>query len=135
MIEWMQPKRGGKAGSGAYIAISVIAASNKEAKTHSNQIVMRFGLDAIKNLRLIAGDRVVIGLDAISKEVCFKRTTDSKGYKVSGKSGTSLTVSATMNLPIMPVQTIEITDVKVEGTHVAICCPALFNVAASSSRS
>ena len=131
MIEWMQPKRGGRAGSSAYIAISVTAASNKAATKPSNQIVMRFGLDATKNLRLIAGDRVLIGLDPISKEICFKRTTDSKGYKVSGKSGASLTVAATMVLPIMAVQTIEIEDVKVEGTHVAIRCPELFTGAKS----
>ena len=134
MIEWMQPKRGGKAGSGAYMAISVTTASNKAAAQISNQLVIRFGPDAIKNLRLIAGDRVVVGLDSSSKEVCFKRTTDHKGYKVSGKSGASLTVSATMKLAIMPVQTIAIEDVKVEGTHVAIRCPSLFAVCVSSGR-
>jgi len=133
MIEWNTPKRGGKAGSAAYIALSVTSAG-KGAAQRSNQLVIRFGTVAVKDLRLIAGDRLVIGLDSVSKQVCFKRTTDNNGYKVTGKPGASLTVQATMNLPILFVQTIELKDVKVEGAHVSIDCPAVFKLAAESSR-
>ena len=125
MIEWNKPKRGGRAGSAAYIAISVTAAGESKQK-RTNQLVIRFGPDAVKNLRLIAGDRVVIGLDQTSKQVCFKRTTDNSGYKLTGKSGSSLTVQACMDLPILHVHVVEITDVKIESTHVAIHCPEMF---------
>ena len=134
MIEWIQPKRGGRAGSGAYIAISVTSAG-PAAKHRIGQLVLRFGPDATKDLRLIAGDRLIIGLDSATKQVCFKRTTDIQGYKLTGKSGASLTVQATMFLPHMQVQIIEMADVKSESTHVAIRCPKLFDVCVSSGRS
>jgi len=132
MIEWNTPKRGGRAGSAAYMAISVTTAGNS-SKHHMGQLVIRFGPVAVKDLRLMAGDRVVLGLDSVSKQVCFKRTTDTSGYKLVGKAGGSLTVAATMDLPILFVQTIEFKDVKVEGTHVAINCPAVFKSGAESS--
>lgn len=132
MIEWIKPKSGGRAGSSAYIAISVTSAG-ASSKHRAGQLVMRFGREASKNLRLIAGDRVVIGLDPATKQVCFKRTTDSHGYKLTGKSGSSLTVQATMDLPILSVQVIEMADVKIESTHVAIKCPELFKPIVSSA--
>jgi len=133
MIEWIKPKRGGRAGSAAYIAISVTSAG-KSAKKRTNQLVIRFGPDASKALRLIAGDRVVIGLDQVSKQVCFKRTTDNSGYKLTGKSGSSLTVQACMELPMLAVQSIDVSDVQVEGTHVAMRCPDIFKPSAETSR-
>ena len=125
MIEWNSPKRGGRAGSAAYMAISVIGVGTS-GKHASGQLVIRFGPVAVKDLRLMAGDRVLLGLDSSTKQVCFKRTTDSSGYKLVGKPGGSLTVAATMDLPVMAVQTIEFKDVKVEGTHVAVNCPLVF---------
>lgn len=125
MIEWNKPKRGGRAGSAAYIAISVTGVGTT-GKHRTGQLVIRFGPVAVKDLRLITGDRVVIGLDSVSKQVCFKRTTDTNGYKLTGISGASLTVQATMDLPVLSVQTIEYKNVKIEGTHVAIYCPGVF---------
>lgn len=127
MIEWNAPKRGGRAGSAAYIAVSVSKAGTKETgKTRKTQLVIRFGPIASKDLRLLVGDRLVIGFDNATKEVCFKRTTDGGGYKITGKSGASLTVQATCELPTMHVRMIDESDVKVESTHVAMRCPPLF---------
>lgn len=128
MIEWNTPKRGGRAGSAAYMAISVTGPSSTTGKHHNGQLVIRFGPTAVRDLRLIVGDRVVLGLDKATKQVCFKRTTEVSGYKISGKAGGSLCISATMALPVIHVQTIDKSDVKAEGTHVAIFCPALFNL-------
>ena len=125
MIEWNKPKRGGRAGSAAYIALSVTGVS-PTGKHRTGQLVIRFGPVAVKDLRLITGDRVVIGLDSTTKQVCFKRTTDTSGYKLTGNVGSSLTVQATMALPVLSVQAIDKDDVKVEGTHVAIHCPGVF---------
>lgn len=125
MIEWIKPTRGGRAGSGAYAAVSVTGAG-ASAKHRTGQLVVRFGPDAVRDLRLITGDRLVIGLDSATKQICFKRTTDTQGYKLTGKAGASLTVQATMVLPLLCVQTIDKADVKVESTHVAIRCPDVF---------
>lgn len=125
MIEWIKPTRGNRTGRTAFMALSVTSAgANKKHKT--NQLVIRFGTDACKELRLIAGDRMVIGIDRISKQVCFKRTSDNTGYKLSGKSGSSLTVQASMNLPIFPAQSIDKDALKIEATHMAITCPSFF---------
>ena len=126
MIEWNEPKRGGRAGSSAYMAISVITSGNSKHASRLNQLVLRFGPDASKDLRMIIGDRLIIGIDKITKEVCFKRTTGNNGYKLTGKSGKSLTVQASMDLKVMSVQTIDISSIKIESTHIAIRCPALF---------
>ena len=126
MIEWNTPKRGGRASSSSFIAISVTSGGAGKLQS-TNQLVIRFGQIAVKDLRLIAGDRLVIGLDSVSKQVCFKRTTDNNGYKLTGKAGSSLSVQATINLPILCVQVIEMKSVKVEGTHTAIYCPAIFS--------
>ena len=128
MIEWKAPKRGGRAGSAAYIAVSVSKAGTKQetGKVRKTQLVIRFGPVASKDLRLLVGDRLIIGFDNATKEVCFKRTTDGGGYKITGKSGASLTVQATCELPTMHVRLIERADVKVESTHVAMRCVHLF---------
>ena len=129
MIEWNAPKQGGRAGSAAYIAISVSKGGVKDAtgKIRKSQLVMRFGPVAVKDLRLLSGDRVIIGFDSTTKEVCFKRTTDGTGYKITGKSGASLTVQSTCEIPTMHVRMVEKSDVKIESTHVAIRCEHLFN--------
>lgn len=122
MIEWHKPTRG-KTSSGTYMAIGT-----QKSTAHAGvQIVLRFGPEACKDLRLIEGDRVLIGLDATTKEVCFKRVADSTGYKISGKSSKSLTVTATIkDLPYFSSTEVSKDKVKQEGTYVSIYFPTLF---------
>ena len=124
MIEWHKPTRG-KSSVGQYLTIG-----SQKSSTHQGvQIVLRFNQEACKDLRLIEGDRIVIGFDKTSKEVCFKRVADSTGYKLSGKTSKSLTVTATISgLPTFNAFPVAKENVKQESTHVAILTPNIFQL-------
>ena len=122
MIDWHKPTRG-RMSVGHYLSVG----SSKSAKHIGVQIVLRFNQEACKDLRLLEGDRIIIGFDTNTKEICFKRVTDSSGYKLSGKSAKTLTVTATISgLPTFNAVAINKESVKQEGTHVAIHAPTIF---------
>lgn len=127
MIEWHKPTRG-KASANQYISIGA-----QKSTAHAGvQIVLRFSGQACKDLRLIEGDRVLVGLDATTKEVCFKRVADIHGYKLSGKTSKTLTVTATIkDLPFFNSTPVCKEDVKQEGTYVSISFPKLFTLSGS----
>ncbi len=123
MIEWHKPTRARMA-SDRYIAIG----AQRSVGHDSVQLVLHFSASACKDLRLIAGDRVLIGFDGSTKEVCFKRVTDTSGYKLSGKSSKSLTVSATIKgLTFFSRTPVDKPDVKQDGTCVSILFPKVFD--------
>lgn len=124
MIEWHKPTRG-KVASGTYAAIGT-----QKSTAHAGvQIVLRFSASACKDLRLIEGDRVLIGFDEPTNEVCFKRVSDTTGYKLSGKTSKSLTVTATIqDLPFFNSTPVEKEHIKQEGTHVSIYFPKMFEL-------
>ena len=123
MIDWITPIR---AETTNYISAGISLAS-KVLNTDSHVFVLRFSQEAQNDLRLIESDRLLVGFDSHTKQICFKRTTQG-GYKLSGKSkGTKvLTVSITIKKPIVPSTRFLKQDVIIESTHVAINAPQFF---------
>ena len=123
MIDWITPVR---AETTTYISVG-ISSANKKAAIDSHVLVLRFSTESQNDLRLIEGDRLMIGFDGLTKQICFKRTTLG-GHKLSGKSkGTKiLTVSVTVKKPLVPTTKYAKKDVVIESTHVSINAPEFF---------
>ena len=121
MINWTIPSRGNKTTASGYIAVGTYL-----SKDNTCAVFIRFSKAAFSDLRLIAGDRVVIGLDYENETICFRRVVDSSGYKLTEKAG-SLRVAATVkDLKKTESCSVGKNDVRNEGTHIALHCPVFF---------
>ena len=126
MIDWIIPTRLGKT---SYMSASIALNTYQKKETQSHQLVLRFSQEAQHDLRLIAGDRLLVGFDESTKQICFKRTTQG-GHKLSGKTkgGNVLTLAVTLkNRTVIPPTSYEKKSVVVESTHVSINAPEFFN--------
>ena len=131
MIEWHINKstRGGS-NKGYYMTIAVSKCRTTKEGVVKHSLCIRVSPDAAKDLRLIEGDRLMVGLDRISKQVCFKRTAiPREGIKLcksgTGKS-TSMKIQIEIDIPWMQTVEVEKSAVHSESTHVALDCPTLF---------
>lgn len=129
MIEWSKPSKAGRKFS-YYISVAV-SRSGRNAKGTENplQLCVRIGVQAAKDLRLIAGDRVLLGIDRHTKQVCFKRTSDVKNsYALSGKKNATgvLCVQCHTDLPWHESIRIDKDQVHESDGLTAINAPALF---------
>ena len=111
-------------GSTSYIGISV----STNGKQMAQQIVVTFYKTAINDLRILAGDKVFVGLDEDAKSVAVKR--DPAGsHTLSGgkKAGNALTISWRVNFGKTPTHYIDKNDITIspDGT-VLIHAPFLF---------
>ena len=72
MINWINTSKSGRHGT-EYIAVSIIKSrSLKRVNGKSTtQVILRFSSDAQKDLRLISGDKLLIGFDETTKQICF----------------------------------------------------------------
>jgi hypothetical protein len=129
MITWIEAKTGGRGSVTEYISVSVnkngtVENGNPEARS----LCIRFSELAAGDLRLVAGDRVNIGFDAVHGQVVFKRTNVGLGsYKLAcPKGGTVLTVQASSKLPWHAAISVLKKDTHIEGGHVALDAPSLF---------
>lgn len=126
MIDWIESKgRGGHSLKTNYITISIHKNGSGVLGKDVNAFVLRFSNEAQKDLRLIYGDRLIIGFDRVSKQVCFKRTSDAKGYKLTkNKNGSKAfgTLYVQMSIDALRVPPIAISkqDVITESTHIAL---------------
>lgn len=130
MIEWTIPNKAGRK-VGYYITVAVSKAGrNSQGGDNPMQLCVRISVQAAKDLRLIAGDRVLLGIDRSTKQVCFKRTTDTKSsFALSGKkSATSgvLCVQCSTELPWHRALHIEKHQVHEDAGFVAIDAHSLF---------
>jgi len=126
MIDWLIPTRSCRT---SYMSASIALNTNQTKQTQYYQLVLRFSQEAQHDLRLIAGDRLLVGFDESTKQICFKRTTQG-GYKLSGKTkgGNVLTLSVSVkNRTVIPPTSYEKKSVVVESTHVSINAPEFFN--------
>lgn len=133
MIEWITPRKSGRATGGYYLTIAVSrSGQDKSGRTNPLQLCIRFSDQAIKDQRLMDGDRLLIGVDRTTKQVCFKRTTDiANSFKLTSSKSTStkvMTVQLATDLPWHKAIWINKDQVKDEGTHIAINAPDLFAV-------
>ena len=126
MIDWLVPSRN-RMGT-EYMSISVTTAGGADYL----QLSIRFTEDACKDLRIIEGDRVLVGVDKVSKQVCIKRVTDARASikvsKASGKRGSSKTLRVQCKSPFPLHKAIPINKQRchIESTHVAIDVPEFF---------
>jgi hypothetical protein len=126
MIDWIIPIR---SGTTSYMSASIALCTYQNKQTQSYQLVLRFSEEAQHDLRLIVGDRLLVGFDELTKQICFKRTTQG-GHKLSGKtkSGNVLTLSVTVkNRTVIPPTRYAKQSVVIESTHVSINAPEFFN--------
>ena len=126
MIDWIKPGNAGRKRVN-YISIAISKAGHKApAETHA--LCIRFSPQAVKDLRLIDGDRLLIGVDQVSKQICVKRTTNSDGYKLSSarSMGSTLAVSATVKMPWHEAVHIASDRVHQESAHFAFDVPEFF---------
>lgn len=125
MIEWVITSR---IGSTSYITASIALSVYKTGQQNSHQLVLRFSKEAQHDLRLIEGDRLLLGFDETTKQICFKRTTQG-GHKLSGKSkGTNvLSIAATVkNRGVVPSTRYEKNSLIIEATYASINAPEFF---------
>ena len=126
MIDWLIPTRSCRT---SYMSASIALNTNQTKQTQYYQLVLRFSQEAQHDLRLIAGDRLLVGFDESTKQICFKRTTQG-GHKLSGKTkgGNVLTLSVSVkNRTVIPPTAYEKKSVVIESTHVSINAPEFFN--------
>lgn len=126
MIDWITPTR---SGTTSYMSASIALCTYKTKQAQSYQLVLRFSSEAQHDLRLIEGDRLLLGFDESTKQICFKRTTQG-GHKLSGKSkgGNVLTIAVTVkNKTVVPPTRYAKQSVVIESTHVSINAPEFFN--------
>jgi hypothetical protein len=126
MIDWIIPIR---SGTTSYMSASIALCTYQNKQTQSYQLVLRFSEEAQHDLRLIVGDRLLVGFDELTEQICFKRTTQG-GHKLSGKtkSGNVLTLSVTVkNRTVIPPTRYAKQSVVIESTHVSINAPEFFN--------
>lgn len=133
MIEWLgSNKIGGKGARGYYLTVAV-SKSGRDAKgvRSQNALCIRFSEQAAKDLRIIAGDRVIVGIDSVSKQVCFKRTSDLRGsYKISSNKSASKKVLSTQCLTDLPWHEsvwIDKSRLHDEGGHMSVDVPEFFH--------
>ena len=129
MIDWMESSgRGGRKATTKYIAIAVTSSGANAKKGRPRALAIRFGIDAQKSMRLIKGDRLLVGIDKTTKQICFKRVTEG-GYALSGpenqKTGV-LRVQLSTDLLWHAAVDVDKTSVHDEGTHTAIDAPDFF---------
>ena len=126
MIDWIVSSAGRS--STGYISVGVTPGGAKDYL----QLSIRFTDAACKDLRLIEGDRVVVGVDKVSKQVCIKRVTVTSGSikmaKAGGRSAKNGTLRVQCRSPFPRGDTIQIEKARVhiESTHIAIDVPELF---------
>ena len=136
MIEWIQTKKNGVNSRGYYLTIAVSKSGrNSSGNENPHALCIRFSEEAAKDFRLIAGDRLQIGFDKQTKQVCFKRTLTQtpNSFKVSENKSSSkriLTVQVQTELPWHQAISISKKEVREESGHIAIDCPTIFKVAA-----
>ena len=126
MIDWIIPTRSCRT---SYMSASIALNTNQTKQTQYYQLVLRFSQEAQHDLRLIAGDRLLVGFDESTKQICFKRTTQG-GHKLSGKTkgGNVLTLSVSVkNRTVIPPTAYAKQSVVIESTHVSINAPEFFN--------
>lgn len=124
MIDWLKPIRGRSE------EITFGAVSISEQKVGARlQLCIRLSNEAVSKFRFVAGDRVFVGLDSVTKEVILKRTNEKKGtYCVSsnGKHSRMLSIKASVSLPKKSTIRFSEENVKVDGQLIQICVPGLF---------
>jgi hypothetical protein len=121
MINWLISHS--RAPVAAYIAASVIPSGAYM------QVVLRFSKEAQSDLRFIKGDRLIIGFDEVTKQICFKRTAENNGHKLTGgkKNGTVLHVQVTVkNRHLVKAVAFDKQDLISEPTHYSINAPQFF---------
>lgn len=135
MINWITPKSSRSATE--YVAAGIFTIKSREIEV--NHVCLRFSPEAQKDLRLIYGDRLVIGFDDVSKKICFKRVTGNGGHKLTYASGTKradaeasgkdsiLVIQVSVDRPAIKTIQYSANEVKIEGTHVSISAPEFFN--------
>ena len=130
MIDWIESNgRGGRKATTRYVAIAVTTAGTNAKKDRPRSLAIRFGIDAQKSMRLIKGDRLLVGVDKTTKQICFKRVTEG-GYALSGPANRQtgvLRVQLSTDLPWHAAVEVEKTAVHDEGTHTAIDAPDFFS--------
>lgn len=122
MIEWFTLNA--RAPVAAYISASIVPCGEYK------QLILRFSKAAQSDMRFIKGDRLLIGFDEVTKQICFKRTTENNGHKLTGgkKDGTVLHVQVTVkNKELVKSTHFDKTNVIDESTHYAINAPMFFN--------
>ena len=134
MIEWISTNNSGKRARGYYITLAVSKSGrSKTGKENPHALCIRFSEQAQKDLRLIAGDRLHIGIDKVTKQVVFKRTTEVRGaFRVSGNkssSGKILSVQCSIELPWHESVWVTKKEVHDEVGHIAIDVPSIFEEA------
>ena len=126
MIDWILPSA--KRFGAEYISVSVTPAGRGDYL----QLSIRMSEEACKDLRLIEGDRVLVGVDHVSKQVCIKRVSNAtasiKVSKASGKTGASkkLRIQCKSPVPICKAIPVDKTRMHIESTHIALDVPELF---------
>ena len=119
MIDWIKTSRVNS--DKGYIVVSVAIAQSKQQNRRPH-VYVRFSADAVSDLRLVAGDRVLVGYDKSTHELVLRRVVDGKGFRLSPGSSTSryLGVSATANYQPTTKVTVSKSQVKIEGANTVL---------------
>ena len=85
-IEWIKVSREGRISGGSKDGVYV-SHTQSAAKSGKMQLQtqIRFGIDVMKRMRFLIGDRVALGFVTIEGEKCLavRRVTDGGGYALS----------------------------------------------------
>jgi hypothetical protein len=92
MINWIKKAANGRGNAIDYIAVSIFPVTQKN-KTIIYQLHFRLSSAAQDDCDLHCNDPVLVGLDSVTKQICFKKV-ETQGYKFSNvaKSSTVLAV-------------------------------------------
>jgi hypothetical protein len=123
MIDWIESGKGRTKTD--YVSVLVTASSSK--KEGYLQLGILLSDSAQKDLRIIEGDRVLVGIDRVSKQICIKRVTGIlASIKVSRSSTKTLRIQCKSPLPKHSSIAVKKEHVHIEATHIAIDVPELF---------
>lgn len=133
MIEWVIAGRGrgssSAANRGYYITVACSKTGRKDGGGGRTQLCIRFSPEAAKDLRLLAGDKVLIGLDHVHKQVCLKRTTATSGSYTLSAPKTAigvLVVQCRSEFPWHCAVVIDKNHAQEINGHLALDCPTIF---------
>lgn len=132
MIEWIEPKRGPGRNPGTEYCSYAVQRYHKAIS--SSQLRILFSVEALKDLRLIEGDRLLVGFDKATKSICLRRVPEGgKGFKLCVTGGKAekgkrptMRVQATVNMPACEPTQVGKENVSIEGAVIVIKADKLF---------